>query len=413
MKKIILFLAIIIGLTGMLGGCRDNKEASENNSIFNFEELSKVTPTVEDAGYCYNNNENIKAIYFDGAEYNEAATKIFAYIGVPETEKPANGYPAMVLVHGGLGRAFPDWVKLWTDRGYVAIALSVDANITDSTNSNNKVTVNPQGGPNISITPTDMRNPKNSWEYISVANIIACHNILRSMEEVDDSNIGITGISWGSYLTCVTIGVDDRFKFAVPVYGAGFMDEDVTSSIKDSFVMDDENLEIYRKSFDPSAYMSNCSIPTLWICGANDHAFSLDCNQRCADLSKGKTYFSWRASLTHGQQPGDGSGLPEIFMFADYIVKGEDELLRVEEGAAENEKIILRTENDVQVKKAQLFYSNYPLEYWHDSGNMWTCVDATVTGNTIEVDVPSDALFAFVQITDENDKIVSSRLFSF
>ena len=411
MRKIALILLMLLGITGVMAGCGGNPSQPEN-SIFDFAALSQEVPELEDAGYCYQNNENIQAVYFEGAEYNGAPTKIFAYIGTPETEKPAQGYPAMVLVHGGLGRAFPDWVKMWTDRGYVAIALSVDANITDAQNSN-AATANPLGGPNISITPTDMQNPKNSWEYISVANIIFCHNILRSMEEVDESNIGITGISWGSFLTCVTIGVDNRFKFAVPVYGAGYMDEDVSGGLKDVFAMDDASLEIYRKSFDPSAYMGNCTIPTLWFCGANDYAFSIGCTQRCADLSKGETYFSWRASLTHGQQPGDGSGLPEIFLFADLMVKGTSSLPLVDEGTAKDGKITVTCENGAEIASAKLFYSNYPLEYWHDPGNTWNSQDATVQGNTLEVEIPSDALFAFMQITDSNGYIVSSRLFSF
>ena len=233
------------------------------------------------------------------------------------------------------------------------------------------------------------------------------------MEEVDESNIGITGISWGSFLTCVTIGVDNRFKFAVPVYGAGYMDEDVSGGLKDVFAMDDASLEIYRKSFDPSAYMGNCTIPTLWFCGANDYAFSIGCTQRCADLSKGETYFSWRASLTHGQQPGDGSGLPEIFLFADLMVKGTSSLPLVDEGTAKDGKITVTCENGAEIASAKLFYSNYPLEYWHDPGNTWNSQDATVQGNTLEVEIPSDALFAFMQITYSTGYIVSSILFSF
>jgi len=412
---VVIAVALIAVLTGGIIACsylkgNGNKNVNEN-SIFNFEELSAYQPVVEDAGYNYGNNENIKGIYFKGANYNGEQTNVFAYIGVPTTEKPANGYPAMVLVHGGLGKAYPDWVKLWTDRGYVAISLSIDGNITDSTG--NGVENNPQGGPKISITTADLANPENSWIYVSVANVIGCHNILRSMPEVDKSNVGITGISWGSYLTCITIGVDNRFKFAIPVYGAGFQHEDYTSGLASVFAFDDDNMEIYKTRFDPSVYMKYCNIPTLWLCGANDFAFSLYCNQRSADLSKGNKRFSWRANLVHGQQPGDGSGLPEIFAFADYIVKGEDStLLRVNEGTLEDGIITVTAQNEVGIQNAKLFYSEYPSEYWHDPGNTWYSEDATVDGGTITVEVPENAVFAFIQITDANGNFVSSRLFA-
>lgn len=268
MKKLVFLIAMIMLCSIGFAGC--GGKTSESDSLWDFEALEKQTPETEDAGYTYAGNENIKGIYFEGAEYNGEATKIFAFVGVPETEKPTNGYPAMVLVHGGLGQAYGDWVKLWTDRGYVAIALSVDANMTDSAN---KASLNERGGPRISITPADMKNPANSWEYISVANIIACHNILRSMDSVDKTNVGITGISWGSYLTCITVGVDTRFKFGIPVYGAGYNHEDVTGELAGVFQMDDESLAIYRERFDPSVYMKHCKIPMFWLAGANDHAF--------------------------------------------------------------------------------------------------------------------------------------------
>ena len=413
MKKLVLIMALLFSFSFVFGGCGKKQNGDNENSIFDFKTLSSTVPETEDAGYTYANNDNIKGIYFTGAEYNGEATKIFAYIGVPETEMPENGYPAMVLVHGGLGRAFPDWVKLWTDRGYVAISLSIDANITDANNTYPH-THNPQGGPGISINPTDMLNAENSWIYISVANIIKAHNLLRSMDVVDETNIGITGISWGSYLTCITIGVDNRFKFAIPVYGAGFNHEDYTSSLASVFAFDDATMEKYAKSFDPAAYTPYSNLPTLWICGANDHAFSLYCNQRSADLCKGEARFSWRASLTHGQQPGDGNGLPEIFDFANYIVKGEDDkLLRIDEGTFSEGVVTVNTQNSVGVKKAKLFWSENPAEYWHDSGNVWVEEEVTVNGSVLTATVPETAVFAFMQITDNNDKVVSSRLFNF
>lgn len=343
------------------------------------------------------------------AEYNGENTEVFAYIGVPETERPANGYPAMVLVHGGLGQAFGDWVKLWTDRGYVAIALSVDANYTDADNKAHK---NENGGPNISITPADMTKPENSWEYISVANIIACNNLLRARDDVDKTNIGITGISWGSYLTCITVGVDTRFKFAMPVYGAGFMDEDPTSDLASVFAMDDDALAIYRDRFDPSAYMKNADIPLMWFTGVNDFAFSIANNQKCADLNDGKNYFSWRDRLTHGQQPGDGTGLPEIFDFANYQVF-YTEMLRAEEGEVNDGTITTTVIGGTGELKAELFWSSYPQEYWHDSGNVWTREDATVANGSVTASVPAEAVFAFVKVTDGAGKVVSSRMFSF
>lgn len=410
MKKLTVIIALLFGFCCLSGACK--KEEPADLSLWDFSTLSGIEPEVRDAGYTYDGNENIKAVYFEGAQYNGENTEIFAYIGTPETEMPAGGYPAVVLVHGGLGRAFPDWVKLWTDRGYVAIAPSVDANITDSSNSN-IAAANPKGGPNISITVSDMQNPENSWEYISVANLIFCHNILLAREDVNSGKTGITGISWGSYLMCIAVGVDNRFSFGIPVYGAGFMDEDVSGALAGIFSMDDEHLKLYRERFDPAAYMKRADLPMLWLAGADDASFSVACNQKCADLNAGNNSFSWREKLIHGQQPGDGSGLPEIFAFADSVVFGKEEMLRLDEGEFSDGKIRMQALNDVGISHAEVYYSSYPLEYWHDSGNVWSRAAVVVDGKNLSAEIPGDALFAFIKATDSNGYIVSGRCFSF
>ena len=55
--------------------------------------------------------------------------------------------------------------------------------------------------------------------------VIRAHSLVQSFAEVDAGLTGLTGISWGGYLTCMTVGVDHRFKVAVPVYGCGFLHE--------------------------------------------------------------------------------------------------------------------------------------------------------------------------------------------
>src|SRR5262249_55644912 len=46
-----------------------------------------------------------------------------------------------------------------------------------------------------------------------------CVSLLGRLPEVDPDRIGVTGISWGGYLTGLVAGLDDRLKAAVPVYG--------------------------------------------------------------------------------------------------------------------------------------------------------------------------------------------------
>ena len=58
----------------------------------------------------------IRALFYSGLPLNGTPTKIFAYMGVPQSASPEKPVPAVVLVHGGGGPAFTEWVKVWNDR---------------------------------------------------------------------------------------------------------------------------------------------------------------------------------------------------------------------------------------------------------------------------------------------------------
>ena len=61
----------------------------------------------------------VRPVYYEGAFYNGKPTRVFAYYAKPEGEGP---FPAVLLIHGGGGKAFADWAELWAKCGYVALA---------------------------------------------------------------------------------------------------------------------------------------------------------------------------------------------------------------------------------------------------------------------------------------------------
>src|SRR6185312_8361701 len=63
------------------------------------------------------------AIYYESVPYKGKPTRVFAYLARPE--KAEGKLPAMVLVHGGGGKAFREWAELWARRGYVALAMDL------------------------------------------------------------------------------------------------------------------------------------------------------------------------------------------------------------------------------------------------------------------------------------------------
>ena len=162
-------------------------------------------------------NGPVWSLYYHGLPYKGKATRVFAYYASPTTLKTATpsreGFPGVVLIHGGGGTAFKEWAELWARRGYAAIAMDLAGCGPDGTRLDD-------GGPNQSddekFGSIDLP-PSEQWAYHAVANAILAHSLLRSFEGVDAQNTAVTGISWGGYLTCIVAGVDSRFQAAVPV----------------------------------------------------------------------------------------------------------------------------------------------------------------------------------------------------
>ncbi len=159
----------------------------------------------------------LRSLTYAGEPYKGQATRVFAYYAPPQgVDGPA---PGVVLVHGGGGTAFRQWAYWWGQRGYHAIAMD----LADRGEDRNKL---PSGGPDQGAEQKfdDISlGVKNAWTYHAVADVIRATTVLRSMPGVDPERIGMTGISWGGYLTSILVGVEPRIQAAVPVYGCGFI----------------------------------------------------------------------------------------------------------------------------------------------------------------------------------------------
>ena len=149
--------------------------------------------------------EGVKSFYYAGPMYKGKPTRIFAYYGVPAQTAGASSsdhkLPAMVLIHGGGGTAFDRWVKLWNSRGYAAIAMDLCGCVPVGTYGSWQR--HEFGGPpgwDASFVQLD--DPiQDQWTYHAVSAAALGHSLIRSYPEVDADRIGVTGISWGGYLT--------------------------------------------------------------------------------------------------------------------------------------------------------------------------------------------------------------------
>ncbi len=210
--------------------------------------------------------EGVQAISYSGLPFRGRPTRVFAWLGKPEAPT-GQKVPAMVLVHGGGGTAFEEWVRLWVRRGYAAIAMDTCGQVPVG-NYGNWVR-DEQGGPAGwgGFDQLD-REKEDQWTYHAVADVILAHSLIRSLPEVDSERIGVTGISWGGYLTCIVAGVDPRFKLAVPVYGCGFYDKTVFA--RELSRLPSAQAALWLNQWDPSRYLPRAGLPMLWVTGSND-----------------------------------------------------------------------------------------------------------------------------------------------
>eukprot|EP01052_Picozoa_sp_SAG31_P012819 SAG31_NODE_758_length_12292_cov_14.175511_5_plen_279_part_00 len=220
-----------------------------------------------------------EAIFFQGLPYHGKPTKVFGYIGLPRGIKSGGTCPAMVLLHGGGGTAFDVWVKLWNACGYAAITFDQCGDVPTVPNHGDGAphARHEGGGPPgwaASFQQVAAGEPvEDTWGYHAVGAALAAHTLLASHPAVDADHIGLTGISWGGYLTCVVAGVDPRYRFAAPIYGCGYLgDNSIWSDpggpgLTPELDMRTEGANRWVELWDPKNYLPSANMPMLWVNG--------------------------------------------------------------------------------------------------------------------------------------------------
>ncbi len=356
----------------------------------------KKPPTVQWA----DQSGPIRSLYYCNEPYNGHPTRVFAYCAIPES--PKGKVPGMVLVHGGGGKAFSEWVDLWAKRGYAAIAMDLAGCGPDGKPM-------PDGGPgqdHASKFDAISGGVRQAWSYHAVAAVVRAHSLLRSLPEVDPNRTGITGISWGGYLTCIVAGLDDRFKTAVPVYGCGFIYEDkLWSDLMTRLSPTQKGLWI--DNFDPSRYLPGCRTPILFVNGTNDFAYRMDCFQKSHRLVRGPRTLCVTVNMKHSHP--DGWAPKEIGIFVDSVLGEGKPLPRFERVSRYDRRIEARVKAVVPIREAALIYTT-------DSGDwkkrQWRSLPARIeeNGPVIHAELPADQAVAwFLNVIDERGATVSTE----
>ena len=388
----------------------------------------------------------IHSLLYAGERYGGHETEVFAFYASPTTlgdiQAQTNPkFPAVVLIHGGGGTAFAEWVWLWAKRGYAAIAMDLSGSrpadpIYDATgvpvrNQSGKPETRTRlsnGGPNQGHPEkfdSIGGDTSDDWPFHAVANVLRAHSLLRSFSEVNPDKTAVTGISWGGYTTSLVASLDDRFQAAVPVYGCGFLHEG-ESVQKPSIDKLMERREAWVQAYDPSSLLPRCQVPILFVNGTNDIHYPLDSYQKSFDAVSVKSVAARRNSspttenptpvapnlklmrievnMPHGHQAGWSPR--EIGIFIDSYCRDGETLPVPGDFKVLDDKIKLQYVSAVPLKSATLHFTT---DSGQRSKRMWLSTPADFNAQTVTVPAPpANANTWFIALTDQRDAMVTT-----
>ncbi len=382
-------------------------ELLKNDGVFNSPAFTFTNKYDSISAFAYQ-----KGLFFNGLNYHGKATKVFCWYGVPENLKSGAKVPAVVLVHGGGGTAFQDWVKKWNDEGYVAIAIGLEGQAPGKSNkgvpTDMKWPTFAEAGPYRTGFFLDIEKEKTQdvWFYHAVADAILANSLLRTFPEVDATNIGITGISWGGILTNVITGIDHRFRFAVPVYGCGYLEEtpNYSNQLK---LLTEKGRALYLQTWEPSLYIPLQKQPTLFVNGTNDFHFTLNSFNKSYLASLTEKYlhvgYKMKHSHIHGWEP------TEIIAFANYITKGRQQPTQIISKGAQGKKVNFSYTGEIA--EATLYYTTDPAD-WGSTNYEWIPMAANISnsGHLITAELPQEAVYYFVNTKTKEGEEYSSPM---
>lgn len=367
----------------------------------------------------------IRSLIYSGEKYQGHETEVFAFYASPETlgiAKQGQKFPGIVLIHGGGGTAFAEWVWLWAKRGYAAIAMDLsgsqpievlyDAHGVPVPNQAAKPETRTRlklGGPDQGHEQkfdTIGGEYSDEWPYHAVANVMRAHSLLVSFPEVIADRTAVTGISWGGYTTCLVASIDNRFKAAVPVYGCGFLFEG-ESVQKPAIDRLGERRDDWITKYDPSSYLGRCQVPILFVNGTNDVHYPMDSYQKSYDLVSGIKMMRMEVNMPHGHPPGWRP--QEIGLFIDSYCRNGQGLAIPGEVDLEGNEVKMKFKSDRLIKSAVLHFTT---DQGLRSKRKWQSIILDVKKEiVVGPKPPKNANTWFMSITDDRDAMISSPVF--
>jgi dienelactone hydrolase len=292
-----------------------------------------------------------RPLFFEALPWKGNTTRVFAWLGIPAAPAGAR-LSGIVLVQGGGGTAFKEWVQKWNDQGFAAISIAVEGQ-TDERNPaggrEQQWKRHAWAGPGRRGIYGDSGEPlADQWMFHAVADTVLANSLLRSRPEVDPAKVGLMGISWGGVITSTVMGIDPRFAFAIPTYGCGHL-----ADADNQYGRALGNNTLYREVWDPMLRLDRARMPALWLSWPGDEHFPLDCQAACYRAAPGPRMVALVPNLKHSHPAAWNP--PHSYAFARSIVAEGRPWLRVVAADATDGRVRMEVESSRPLDRAVLF----------------------------------------------------------
>lgn len=207
-----------------------------------------------------------------GNEYALSVPEAFSYTGTdgyeihgwvmkPTEYEAGKSYPAILNIHGGPRSAFSDVyyheMQVWAAAGYFVFFC------------------NPRGSDGRGADFGDVDGKYGTIDYDNLMEFT--DEVLKRYPEIDETRVGVTGGSYGGYMTNWIVSHTDRFAAAASQRSiCNWVSYEHSSDIGHTFVLMDlggntrNNLDLLWKQ-SPLQFAENCKTPILFIHSDEDY----------------------------------------------------------------------------------------------------------------------------------------------
>lgn len=345
-------------------------------------------------------SENIKALYIR-SDFNNNESYAFAYLGKPSIKK--DKYNAILLLHGGGGTAYYEWVQKWIDRGYVALAIDLEGhtpkdNGTLTSFPSDLYEKSPYVAPHNSNLSDENDDLELTWLHYACRTAIIGNSYLHSLNYVDKYKIGICGVSRGGFIASIITGYDDRFAFSLPIYCTVGLED--SGSTLGTYISNHPKFRV----FDSTLPITNVNTPF--------HLFVSNCDQfenpfRGAEvaLSTKNGGISIYNKFQHSQY--DATNLEDPYVYADRILNNEKEI----SVSLKDNKVTISNNTKYKIVSYEVYYTEEKLPL---NNAFWYSEELDLKDNSLPINLDVKTLtYCYVSILDERGITTSSNVVNY